>query len=353
MYYNKLYLGIQARSIYTMSIDFTKNRVLATITYVVFLSSVVLSCYFTVYEPTLPMSTPLTMQVDSLVSSNKVVATLIVLLLVFVNSLLVTRICIKNVIFLERSYMPSLIYVIFSVGYFSSVLSVRPLLVALLIILACRKIFQTFGTKSLESGNYLEIGALFGISSILYEQALFLFPLLIIALILFRFFNIREWLAAIFGFVFPIFLAAYVSWFLGGSFIGFFVNLIDIATSATPNAIVISHINPAEWSFIIVSFLIEILAVVKFYYNKKGKRGKLLPQKSFIFFVCFLIISNLILFVVPSQSLYFLPFTAIPIAVIIPYFFNASKANLVSNILYISLIIIVWFIGFSHIAANF
>lgn len=325
--------------------DITKQSLSANILYILLLSSIFWGGWLLLPELNQQIEAinsgsqaSLGHYIDSKFIQNPLLGVILSSILVIVNSLLVLRLCIKNVIFIDRNYMPALVYVIISAGYFNSYLSFRPLIVATLLLMAFNSVFRGYNIKSLISGVYLKIGILFGIAAVVYEPAIFLFPLLIVALMMFRLVDFREWAAAIAGFAMPIFFAAYIGWLMGDGFVSYFVNYLEVVSS--PNAMVmdVSKLKITDWAFIIIICTLTVLSIFKFSRYKQRLSNKVKPYKAYIFFFVAQIILTVMLFVVPCRSMYFLPIAAVPLAVIIPVYFLSSKASFLSNFLYLMFI---------------
>lgn len=327
-----------------MSLDLTRQSLLKTLLYFVLLAAIFWGAELfhpersglvaaahsdLVVAP--PAGMPLGTLIDGWLGQVPGVGILLSSILVFVNSFFVTRIVIRNVIFLERTYMPAIIYLLVSSGYYNSYMSFRPLLVALLLLTAAEIIFKSYNYKGLATGAYMVVGFIFGTAGAIYAPALLLVALLPVALVIFRLFDIREWVAAFGGWLLPLFFSAYGVWLAGEDFMGVFSECRDALMTPLP-------LPPArlfssfEWTFIGCVAVLFALSISTFF--GRSRSYKLKPFKAYIFFIWMLLVSGLILAFVPSRSLYQLPILAIPLAVIIPTYFNSRKPNFVSNFLY-------------------
>ena len=327
-----------------MSLDLTRQSLLKTLLYFVLLAGIFwgaelfhpersgLAAAAHAAEVTAPPSgTPLGSLIDRWLESLPGIGILLSSVLVFINSFFVTRIVIRNVIFLERTYMPAIIYLLVSSGYYNSYMSFRPLLVALLLLIAAEAIFRSYHSKTLATGQYLVIGFILGSAGAIYAPALFLGALLPVGLFIFRLFDIREWIAAVGGWMLPLFFSAYGVWLSGGDFLNVAVECKEALTTplALPPAKLFSSF---EWTFIGCVAVLFILSIVTFL--GRSRSYKLKPFKVYIFFIWMLAVSAAILAFVPCRSLYQLPILAIPLSVIIPTYFNSRKPNFISNFLY-------------------
>lgn len=324
-----------------MNIDLTRQSLFANMLYITLLMILFGSGWFSMSDVEhLPIGafggsvgTPMGVYTDALFRDMPILGLVLSSLLVFINSLIVVKLCIRSVLFLERGYMPALVYVIVSAGYFSSYTSFRPLVASFLILSACRYIFKSYSVKSLATGIYLNVGVLFGMAASVYEPTVVMFPLVIIALILFRMFDLREWLAAIAGFVMPLFFLAYGRWLMGEDFMQYFEMFYETVMSPSVNIPDPRSVNFLEWSFIATVLIIVVLSIVKFI--RAHSRGRMQAYRAYVYFIWIFVACVLMIIYLPCRSLNLLPLMAIPLAVIIPTYFNASKPSFLSNFLYL------------------
>ncbi len=279
---------------------------------------------------------PLGRWLDALAAGLPVLGIVLSGLLVFVNSFYVTRVVVRNVIYLERTYMPAIIYLLVSSGYFHSLASLRPLLVALLVIIACEIVFRSYHYKFLASGPYLMVGFALGLAGAIYAPALGLVALMPVGLLIFRIFDLREWLAAMGGWLLPLFFSAYAVWLGGGEFL----SIVDDARAEilSPGQMPgVGSFNLFHWIFAGAVATLFLLSLVTFTVHRRAY--KLRPLKAYSFFIWMLLLWVAAMALLPSGSLYELPILAVPLSVIIPTYFSNSRPNVVSNLFYILLIV--------------
>lgn len=332
-----------------MSFDLTRQSLFKTLLYFVLLAAVFWGAEF--FQPeregmaalaqsageTDPgvIGMPLGRWIDGWLIQLPVLGIVLSSILVFINSFFVTRIVIRNVIYLERTYMPAIIYLLVSSGYYNSYMSFRPLLVALLMLMAAEMIFRSYSYKALATGRYLIIGFLFGTAGAIYAPALLLVALIPVALLIFRLFDLREWLAALTGWFLPLFFSAYGVWLSGGEFSSVASDawLVLSTPTALPSYTLFSSF---EWTFIGCVVVLFVLSIVTFLQQRRTY--KLKPLKAYLYFMWMLLIWVAVWIFAPCRSLYQLPILALPLAVIIPTYFNTRKPNFISNFLYVLMI---------------
>ncbi len=282
-----------------------------------------------------PLSgTPLEAAIDRVFAGMPLLGLLVTSVLVFFNAFFVSRVVLRNVAYLERTYTPAIVYLLISSGYYNSYMSFRPLLVALLVLMGCELLFKSYH-RTLASGNALGMGFLFGLAAAIYAPAILLAVLLPIGWVIFRMTNPREWAAGMVGWALPLFFTAYAAWLAGGEFMApIRAMLAELGQGAGfPSWRLLSGF---EWMFI---GCLSGLLLLSFYgFLRSGGRHKLQQVKVYLFFVWMLLAVAGILLFAPCRSLYQLPILAIPLAVIIPSSFSKGGARRLATALYLVMI---------------
>ena len=325
-----------------MNFDLTRQSLFTTIFYFILLTAVFWGGWVVGGLPEAADNTPLNygtpagVLIDSWFARFPLAGIVLSTLLVFVNSMLVTRLTIRSVFFMEKSYMPALVYLLISSGYYNSYMSFRPLLASLAILIGSGLILRSYDAKHLMSGGWVTIGFCFGIAALIYAPAVGFVLMVFIALMLFRMFDIREWLSAITGIALPIVLVLYIVWFMGNDAGTVVTNYRDALLTYNGTMPGISDVTPVEWLFLGTVALTAVLGVFSFARHQTSGSRK--PVKAFVYFLWMTLLAFAILFA-PCRSIFQLPLAAMGLAVIIPAYFNGRKPSLVSNLLYALLII--------------
>lgn len=274
-------------------------------------------------------------------------AAVVSMILVFVNSLFITRLSIRNAFFLERSYMPALIYLLVSSGYYSSWDTLMPLLAALMMLMGMSVLLRTYNLKGVCAGRLMMAGFYFGMAYLFYLPAMLVGLLLIpLALNLFRMFDIREWVATAAGFVLPLFFTCHIMWLVNGDFIGPLVSLYDgLYVEQMPFVSAqywsnmpqrVALVMPLEWTFIAALLVVTVMSMIRTLKNKMLQKTK--PLKVYAMMVYMLIVVGGVMAVYPGLALSCLPILAIPMAVIVPTYYNGLRPTFFSNFLYVMIL---------------
>lgn len=325
-----------------MSLDLTRQSLIKTLLYFIVLAAIFWGGEFWVADTASTIhslgdwhvvigGTPLGKIIRDILIELPLLGVVMSGLLVFINSFMVTHLVVSNVMFLERSYMPSIIYLLISSGYYSSPISFAPLFATLMLLIACQLILRSYNDNGLSSGSYLTIGFTVGMAGLIYSPLLFLVIMLPIALIIFRPPDIREWIAALGGWLMPIFIFCYVTWLVGGDFTQTPITMWQSAMHRLPLPEP-QYLDLIEWTFVGCTALLTITAIITFITHPRQFKPK--QFKAYILMLWMLITSTLITTLLPGGSLIMLPVIALPFAVIIPTYFCGRKPNFYTNFIY-------------------
>lgn len=139
-----------------------------------------------------------------LVSSSWVQG-LLASLLVYVQALIINRLCIKHRIAKEMTLIPGLIYITIS-AILPDFLSLSPMLIGItFIIIAVHLLFNTYNS-AIASSDIFSAGFLIGLASIFYFPYYYFFVISFIALIILKSFTFKERIQHALAWMIPTFL---------------------------------------------------------------------------------------------------------------------------------------------------
>lgn len=255
-------------------------------------------------------------------------------LLMFIISLQVTRAAIRNIIFLERTYMPAVIFVIVSAAFYSTEHSLAPLLATFLIILSLSQGMRSYPIKVLASRRLLTAGFYFGVATFVYPPSAYLLPIIYAMLSIFRIGNFREWVVTTVGVALPLTAYLFILWVLQRD-TSIALDQYHRALSlndGTIGALTARPLNLIQYTFIGVVLLLFTLSIIRFIRNSKAyKRRSALGFGFFIFVTLWVAV---VMFVSPVRSLYMLPLLGLGLAMVIPTYFAANRPTFFTNFLY-------------------
>ena len=250
-------------------------------------------------------------------------------LLVFVDSFFLTRIIARNLIFLERTYMPSLIYLMVSLGYYAAAGSVITLAVAFLVMYAAESMILSYKRRA-QFGYFFHAGVALGAAPLLYAPAAVFGILLPVGLGLFR----KQWrdgAVALTGFLLPLFFTSYVYWGMGEPFSTVVRQIAAALTSEFP-AKDFFHGQDPLWGYVLSGIFLTVLVVSLATFVRRRKKMRNRSFKAYLLFV-WMLVAVATLFALPGRSLDMLPLAAVPLAMIVPTYFN-RRTGLWPNLLY-------------------
>jgi len=250
----------------------------------------------------------------------------------FVNAFYLTRLATRNLILVDRSYLPAIIYIVICAGYTVPAQNIISLLAAFFIIAAVENIINSY--KRLDRFNYFfNAGMCIGIAVLIYPQTVPYVILLPISLIYFTR-TWRDWFLSLVGLSVPLFLLSYITWATGPEF-GFIYRAI-FAVLEDGAGDIIKNISVAGYIMSTFYLLLAVFGIIVFMGGKA--RTKKRAVRLFILFVWMLILTIPVLSLEENPTLA-IPLAAVPLSIMIPAFFNRKK-GIIGNILYIAIIIV-------------
>ncbi len=127
---------------------------------------------------------------------------LIALLIILTNAFLLIQLNTIHIFIPVRTQLPALFYIVLTAG-FNPTHQLTPALVdSLLVIIILFRLFVTYKTDG-PSVNFLDTGFLIALASLIYFPAILLFIFLLVALVMLRPLNWREWVYVFLGLMLP------------------------------------------------------------------------------------------------------------------------------------------------------
>lgn len=259
-------------------------------------------------------------------------------ILVFINGVLITRIVTRNMVVTERTYVPIIICVIISCGLFAGDSIIIPILASSFFIYAFDMILRSF--KRIPEYSLVFNGALYiGLAILLYPPTAIFIPILPIAMVILRK-NGREWIIALAGLSLPILLCSYIYWGIGEDFSYSIRSIVEILSQISIRTDYASMLQqPQQIVFGFTVAVISVCSLIKFI--KNGSRTRTRPYKTYLMATWSLVLAGIVTLVL-SSGIYATPLLALPLAIIIPYYFSSAKgwfANLLYTLLLSSVVV--------------
>ena len=257
--------------------------------------------------------------------------------LAFVCSLMVARLAVRNVLYLERTYMPSLLFVVFSSSFYAAGESLLPLAVALLLTLALGLIFRTYLYKGLATGVFLTAGVYFGLAALIYPPSVYLALMLFVGVAAFRVNNLREWVSAAVGLALPLGLFFYGLWLVEGDAAGEWGRYLGQLGWHDRLSRVWVQFTVIDYTLVGVTLVLVGFSYGTFLLSRS--KYKLRGVMAYNYMTAFLFWATAVALVSPVRTFYLLPVVSIGLSVVIPTYFASRPASFLSNFLYALLLL--------------
>lgn len=276
---------------------------------------------------------PLGILIDSLFSQGwlKIILSAV---LIFINSILLTRIIIKYSISSERTYLPMIMFLLPAYCIFMPTATITEALSSLLLIISSMQMIAGF-KRSYQFAEVFKSAFALGFIPLLYSPAICLVAILPITLIIYNR-TLREALAGVVGLLTPILLCSFCWWLAGYEPLYLIHSLTEslskpyefnILSAIGNKGITALTFSVLHWAIILYSLFTIILRL-----------STLRPRvkKIFIHFInLFICIAAMLL--VPSNSIITFSISSVPIALISTIFFIVHKGRISTIIYYILL----------------
>lgn len=280
---------------------------------------------------------PLADSIDSYVSRVGKLDMILTLLLVFVNSFFITRIVIRHVIFISRSYSMALIYLALCSLLPSSSVRYLSYLSVFFLLFSLDCLMTIFRRKRVAYRLFLS-GALLSFASLIYAPMVVLFPVAIMGVILYEHSNFRELLSYTIGFLSSIFGYSYIHWLMGGDFLYLYRHYIstfsDIIYAQPPTFASVTLVDIVYGAAL---FIVVLYSIIFYLGRLNQERTKPLRTYSLFLLMLFLLLVVTVLYPIIFQSM--MPLLSIPISVIVVTMLTKNSLSPVVNLAYIFLIL--------------
>lgn len=257
-------------------------------------------------------------------------------IIVFIQALLVNFLVNRYNLLGKPTFLPALMYITVS-GLFTPFLVLStPLLCNFLVIWMLFRLFSFYKSNDAKSPAY-DLGMMIAIGSVIYLPFNYLFLAIWAALLLFRPFNWREWLAGIIGYA-TIFFFLGVYYYLNDNLPDLYTTWLPLGTKF-PESI---HINYYNYLVLIPVLLILVLCFFKLQQNFFKSYVQVRKSFQLLFFV--FVIAALSFYTKAAFHLNHFLLCGVPVAVFFSYYFLYAKRKwFYESLFYLLLISIIYF----------
>ncbi len=243
---------------------------------------------------------------------------------IIIGAILVNIIAINQEITSKTNYLPAFLYILFA---FSATTSrhIEPIFIANLFVLPAIYYIASAYRQDTALSAIFKAGLLLGIASFSYTYYIIIFPIAVIAIIILRSFNWREWVLLIIGLLIPVYIYMGISYLNGlGAF-----TIIDVFKNNMAN-----FQKPVISEYYLVYFIITVFIIVLsiFHYVSKGFGNKIKTIKIKYVILWLLFLSLIILFYKQTTDMILLP-CIIPLSIIMGDYLSEIKQLKIANTL--------------------
>lgn len=238
--------------------------------------------------------------------------------LALAGGIVLTRIVSRNMILLERTYMPILLYPAVGCSVYFGPESLPALAASLLTIASFDTMLVSF-RRTARFGSLFNSTILAGSALLVWSHTAVYVLLLPFALAVFKRSG-REWIVAWAGMLLPLAICSYVEWGAGRPFLGPVSRLWDgVRGTLVGPGLDLSTVRLALWVFWGMCLTVTVLSLVTLWRRSGTMRTR--AYKSSVYFLWILFFSLLPL-AAPGRAMTDFVLPAAPLAVVLPAYFN-------------------------------
>jgi hypothetical protein len=291
--------------------------------------------HFSLYFDLEPM--PLYGIMSSLIGTNPMPGIIFTLILVGLMSFLMVNLNTTLFFINERTFIPALIYILFS-GFFPQYQLLNPAIFgAIFLMLAIRRIMETYRVPG-TAYNFFDAGLLIGIGSLFYANLIWFGLIIFIGLALLRTGEIKEIAISVIGLITPYFLT-FGTYYVSGNDLKGLLSTIGDNLFGKPSSYVFTSLTIVAIAF---AGLITLGSIIYLLMSMNSKKIK--SRKTFYLLLWVFFISISVYFFLPSVSVEIVWITGIPVSYFLTHYFVFAKKKMVPEILFFLLFILIFLI---------
>lgn len=276
----------------------------------------------------------------SFLHSNYHLSVISALIIIVLQSYLLIRLNFKYIFIESKTYLPAVIFMLFSSSIFIIQGLNAALLANLFILFAIDRAFLITKERKLFQ-RYFESGFFIGIALLINAPSLYFIVIIWLTLVILRSFNWREWLSSLIGAFTPLMFYFSIA-YLNNNYTESINTYLQLFVTKLPISHTLSTINKVAIATIGFLMLLALLSSLRIIGTKKVN-----SRKYFILFLWMLLLSIAIYLFALTGGVEIVYFIAIPLSIIFSIFFieirNKFFAELLFTLLFLSVIIIIWF----------
>ena len=251
--------------------------------------------------------------------------------LMLVEAFLLLRIDLRFIIVEDKVIMPPLFFVLI-ISLFSRNYNLLPALLGNLFLMMA--MMRTLGSERIPEQKrlYFESGLLIGIGSLFYPPLVAMMLLIFATQFVMRFFDIREFLASVLGFVVPYIFYLFVMFMMDQPEV--FWDRLSMIFDTQHFTVKLSVVQYSAVGFMALFTLVALVTMTQYI-----RMYKVTTRKYFSLFIWLIIISIIGFFAIPCAGLTIVVFPAMSLAFIASLYFMQIRRNAVGELAFLLLII--------------
>lgn len=230
----------------------------------------------------------------------------------------------------KSSFLPALMYITVSGLFIPFLMLSPPLICNFLVIWMLFKLFGLYKGEEAKSISY-DLGMIVAVGTLIYLPFIYMFLVIWIALIIFRPFDWREWIACAIGFI-TIFFFLAVFYYLNNRLGQFFEIWLPLGTKFTV------HININYYNYLVLIPVVIILIFCFFKLRQNFFKSYVQTRKSFQLLFFIFLIAAFSFYVRADFHLDHFLLCAVPTGIFFAYYFLYANTRWFYETLYILLL---------------
>ena len=243
---------------------------------------------------------------------------------IIIGAFFVNFIAINQEISSKTNHIPAFLYILFA---FSATTNrhIEPILTANLFVLPAIYFITSAYRQDTALSAIFKAGLLLGLASFFYIYYILLFPIAVIAIIILRSFNWREWILLIIGLLLPVYIYMCISYLNGKA-------TLDILRIFKNNMANFQKPVFSEYYLVFLILTIFVLSISIFHNVSKGFGNKIKTVKIKYIILWLLFLSVIVVFYRQTTDMVLLP-CIIPLSIIIGDYLSEIKQLKIANTL--------------------
>lgn len=252
----------------------------------------------------------------------RVLSMMIALLIILTNAFLLIQLNTIHIFIPVRTQLPALFYIVLTAG-FNPTHQLTPALVdSLLVIVILFRLFVTYKADG-PSVNFLDTGFLIAVASMIYFPAILLFIFLIVALVMLRPLNWREWVYIFLGLMLPYLFVISGYYIAGVPVRDFFPGFSGLFQHHKQPYSIIQLIG---WLFVL-----GMMIYSSYFMASAVDKMKIHGRKIFMLFLWLFLFAAFIYLIIPGVGMDIVSIAAIPLSFLFSHYFCSCTRNWINE----------------------